>query len=994
MIIFVFSGFAGLIYQSIWSHYLGLFLGHAAYAQALVLAIFMGGMALGSALVVRAGERWKYLIRIYALIELIIGICALFFHEIFIWVLDVSYKDVIPSLGDMSLVYAYKWGLAALLILPQSVLLGMTFPLMSSGIIRRESNKNGRILGGLYFTNSLGAAIGVLCCAFLIMPAVGLHGALLVAGIMNLCVAFAAFVVGGEATGVVTENKNDANLSGVVSEKRRLLVLMLGGTFLSGAASFVYEVVWIRMLSLAVGSTLHAFELMLATFIAGIAFGGLWIRRKADASLSPMKLLGWMQIIMGLLVALSLMVYASSFEWSSFLINLLAKTDAGYAAYNLGTALLAITIMFPAAFFAGTTLPLFTVVLLRSGVGESAIGRVYAWNTLGAILGVFVAIHVLIPFTGLKLTALIAALVDVLIGMILIRMSVNDDREFARYGLMGFVILSIFAVVSLKAPFNPEVLSSGVYRHGIVHHANGRQMLFYQDGKTASVSVFKGSDSVAIATNGKPDASIAIAHKAPTEDEYTMTLAGALPFAYVDQPKRVGVIGFGSGMTTHVVLSSEHVERVDTVEIEKVMVKGARFFESVVRRAYRDPRSNIVVDDAKSYFSGQQKYNVVISEPSNPWISGIGNLFSTEFYNLVPTYLTDDGVFIQWLQLYEIDNQLVATVLKALTANFADYHAYISNNFDLIIVASPTRQLNNINLERLLEGATGDDLARLGIKTAEQLRLFRVADADILRAYANLYDVKPNSDYFPVLSMKAPAARFKGSQADLLTGLGSSNFPLLEFMNVWSPPAEGGASGEIVRKSNQLRRIDQAHTIRSIFINHTDIESGKNEQEIELAMQLRGVLTDCTDQKFSLYQEKVWVNNLTLLANLTIPYLHPSQQKGMLIDAPWVGCESLPDNAKKLSHLIEAITSRNFVLVEELAKEWLGSVNELPTFYMEANNLALVYLQLAYVAQGEYEKARDVDTEFGTKIMNSDGNDRIRAFILSWLDVKINGYKQ
>lgn len=986
MIIFVFSGFAGLIYQSIWSHYLGLFLGHAAYAQALVLAIFMGGMALGSALVVRAGERWKNLIRIYALIELIIGMCALVFHEAFLWVLDTSYKTVIPALGGMSVVYAYKWGLAALLILPQSILLGMTFPLMSSGVIRHEPDKNGRILGGLYFTNSIGAAMGVLCCAFLIMPSVGLRGALWVAGVVNLCVAAAAFVVSSGAAGFAIENKTKTLLSDIPSEKRRLLLLVLGGTFLSGAASFVYEVVWIRMLSLAVGSTLHAFELMLATFIAGIAFGGLWIRRRADRCSDPVRLLGWMQIIMGVLVALSLLIYASSFDWSSFLIKLLSKTEAGYSAYNIGTAILAVAIMFPAAFFAGTTLPLFTVILLRDGIGESAIGRVYAWNTLGAILGVFAAIHILIPFLGLKLAALIAALVDIAIGMIFIRMSIVDDKGFAGYGFLGLSILCILAVVSLKAPFDPAVLSSGVYRHGIAHHNNDREMLFYRDGKTSSVSVFVGKDSVAIATNGKPDASIAIAGHVPTEDEYTMTLAGALPFAYSDRVERVGIIGFGSGMTTHVVLGNEVVKQVDTVEIEKVMVQGAKVFEKVVWRAYNDSRSNIIIDDAKSYFSGQKKYDVVISEPSNPWISGIGNLFSTEFYQLVPNYLNDDGVFIQWLQLYEINDQLVSTVLKALTTNFADYHAYLSNNFDLIIVASPKEKLKDANLDNLLHGGIGRDFSRLGITSARQVNLFKVADADVLRAYANMYNGQPNSDYFPVLTMKAPVTRFMGAQAGLLMSLAKADFPVLESIGVRSISELDSVFNITNAMPEQFKKMNQAYDVRSVLTKRGYDVVGDGAM---LGMHLQRALTFCPDQTFGKLNEVDWINSLVQLSRLTIPYLHSKQQDGLLINPSWMTCETLPADAKRLSLIISAAAARDFSQLKILSNEWLKTAGQRTALYEEANKVVYAYLQLAYISTGNYKEAQSVDNEFGALVGGMGEYDRIRAFILSWLDVKI-----
>lgn len=308
--VFIVSGFAGLIYQSIWSHYLGLFLGHAAYAQALVLAIFMGGMAAGAALVARVGAGWGGLIRRYALIEAIIGVLALGFHWVFTGVLSLSYDTVIPLLGSPLLINSYKWLLAGLLILPQSVLLGMTFPLMSGGIIRRFPGADGNVLGGLYFTNSIGAAIGVLCSGFLILPWLGLNGAVLVAGSLNLLVALLAWLLAGREAEPVAPVMPASAQAAKVQEGRPLLKVVLLATFFSGAASFAYEIIWIRMLSLAVGSTLHAFELMLAAFIAGIALGGLWIRKRADRAKDPLRLVGWMQILMGLAALLSLVFYA------------------------------------------------------------------------------------------------------------------------------------------------------------------------------------------------------------------------------------------------------------------------------------------------------------------------------------------------------------------------------------------------------------------------------------------------------------------------------------------------------------------------------------------------------------------------------------------------------------------------------------------------------------------------------------------------------------
>src|ERR1700724_3120374 len=193
--VFVISGFTGLIYESIWSHYLKLFLGHAAYAQTLVLAIFMGGMALGSWAVAHYSARLRHLLWSYVLVEGLIGLLGIIFNRTFVVATDFSFASVIPSLPAGLLVHAYKWSLAAVLIFPQSVLLGMTFPLISGGLIRRWPDRPGETLATLYFTNSLGAAIGVLVSGFILIEAVGLPGTILTAGLLNVTLAILVWLV-------------------------------------------------------------------------------------------------------------------------------------------------------------------------------------------------------------------------------------------------------------------------------------------------------------------------------------------------------------------------------------------------------------------------------------------------------------------------------------------------------------------------------------------------------------------------------------------------------------------------------------------------------------------------------------------------------------------------------------------------------------------------------------------------------------------------------
>src|SRR5690242_9818411 len=257
-LVFTVSGFAGLIYESIWSHYLKLFLGHAAYAQTLVLALFMGGMAIGSWICSRRSGGWKNLLRTYALAEALIGLAALAFHPAFVAAIDFSYASVLPALGGELAATLFKWALAGLLILPQSVLLGMTFPLMSAGLIRRYPAAAGESLAILYFANSFGAAIGVLASGFVMIEALGLPGTVQAAGILNLALAAVVWPLARDAE-TAPQAPSGARPASALGQSYRLLLAV---ALLTGTASFVLEIGWIRMLSLVLGSSTHSFELM------------------------------------------------------------------------------------------------------------------------------------------------------------------------------------------------------------------------------------------------------------------------------------------------------------------------------------------------------------------------------------------------------------------------------------------------------------------------------------------------------------------------------------------------------------------------------------------------------------------------------------------------------------------------------------------------------------------------------------------------------------
>jgi spermidine synthase len=798
--VFVLSGAAGLIYESIWSRYLGLFVGHSAYAQIIVLVIFLGGMSLGAHLVGRRSSRLRSPLLWYAGVELLVGILALAFHDTFVYVTAHAYQSIFPSLTG-TLLTVVKWSIASVLILPQSILLGATFPLMSAGVIRlaRAVEAPGRLLSLLYFANSIGAAVGVLLAGFVLIKAVGLPGTLLVAAFINVIAAAVVALIARSherherlsalGVGARAESATQA------PEWRPLLIVAFG----TAVASFVYEIAWIRMLSLVLGSATHSFELMLSAFIFGLALGALWIRSRADLLTDPVRFLGIVQWAMGLLAVATLPLYVASFDWMSGLIQTVQANANGYRAFLVTRYLISLLIMLPATFCAGMTLPLITRVLMRSGAGERAIGTVYAVNTLGSIAGVILAGLLLMPVLGLKKLLVLGALIDIGLGVWLVArsfgLSALSTLPKSRFNVGSPLTIPVVAtgaflvLVTIGSRFELARLTSGVYRHGLIASRSDYTFPFYRDGRTATVSMRKSADGfITLATNGKPDASMerlwmdTVASKNQrlllTRDIATQFLMPMITLAHAPRAENAAVIGQGSGMTSHVLLGSPHLREVVTIEIEPEMIRASRIFRPANSRVFEDPRSTFIIDDAKSYFaSSGRKFDIILSEPSNPWVSGVSGLFTREFYARVRGQLSPRGIFGQWLHLYELSDGLATSVLAAIDAEFPFYEVFFTSESDLLIVASNAR-LRQPQWAIANYPGIAHDLRRVVPLANESFEALRLGGRDVLHPML-LARGEPNSDYFPVLDLGADRMRFMRESASGYESLSSGRFDVV-----------------------------------------------------------------------------------------------------------------------------------------------------------------------------------------------------------------------
>jgi predicted membrane-bound spermidine synthase len=948
--IFVVSGFTGLIYESIWSHYLKLFLGHAAYAQTLVLAIFMGGMALGSWLVSHYSVRLRQLLWGYLLVEGLIGVCGILFHRLFVAATDVSFATVIPALPAGLAINIYKWSLASLLVLPQSVLLGTTFPLISGGIIRRWPDRAGETLAVLYFTNSLGGALGVLISGFVLIGLVGLPGTTLTAGLLNIALAFAVWLLVRRQTEPqlpAAAAPAAAAPRAVVDPVARWFAL---AAFLTGAASFMYELGWIRMLSLVLGSSTHSFELMLSAFIFGLAFGGLYVRKRIERIADPERYLGTIMLTMGVLAALTVPASNLMYDFMSWALRTFTRTPGGYVAFNTVSQSIAMLIMFPATFCAGMTLPVLTHALMRRGPGEKAIGAIYSLNTLGAIAGVLITIHLLLPLIGIKGVILTGAAIHIALGMS--RLRARGWRQPATACALAASV-AVFVLTAVFGGLDPQRVASGVFRAGLARLPADTRVIYVRDGKTATITLAEHAGNITISTNGKPDAGLQMGPGGASVDEPTMVLAAAVPLSLHPAARRVANIGFGSGLTTHTLLASPQIQHLDTIEIEPAMVEAARRgFGARIHNVFEDPRSHVVYEDAKTFFAASHEpYDLIVSEPSNPWVSGVASLFSEEFYGQITRYLRPDGYFVQWMQIYETDITVVSSVIKALSRHFGAYAIYNLDEVDILIVATRAAALPAPTEQLLHWPEMRAELDRVGVQSLADLNTRLIGDNRILGPLFNGVPAPANSDFFPFVDLNAPRLRFMGVNAFELPALTMLAVPVQDLLRADAPsdptlePSSHStlARDRLVRRALALRRALAGARLGDL-----------DPLSTATILVLRTGAAQCDDPRV----QAAWKTAARNIGTLTASYLSPAELADIWSSIKATPCYREVSGPHKVwADLLAAVATRNATEIVARGTQLLATPSSVTR---DERTYLVSVLATAYVRLGEIPQARDL----------------------------------
>jgi len=528
----------------------------------------------------------------------------------------------------------------------------------------------------------------------------------------------------------------------------------------------LYEVVWTRMLALALGSSTHAFSLMLITFITGIAVGawivGRWktLRRTLDA-------FGWAELALAMTLLVSMCFYERVPFWFMRLSGVLARRTEVYPLYELVQSLICLGVMFVPTVCLGMTLPLVsriaTAELARTG---GSVGKVFSVNTLGTVLGAAVTGLWLLPWLGLARTlALGIALNAGIAALVLGRKRPGSGRWFAVIVPAASVAFVILAGVLLGDTWRraftmglwrgDPFLSLNAYRASI----SAMKHVYYRDGAGSTVSVERsligGKESLGLRVNGKPEAST-------TLDVAPQLLLGHTPMLLCLDAKQALVVGLGSGMTGGAVMRHAGVERLDVVEISPEVVQAARFFSTHNDGVLTNSRVRVLVEDAKSYLrTTDRKYDVIISEPSNPWMAGVAAVFSLEYYTNCQAHLNPGGVMAQWVQKYESDDDTLQIVLKTFSLSFPFVSVWEISSGDLMLLGSnePLPVDFTILQQRMSQPRVKADLERIDLFRLPVLLALQTISPENA-AFITTPSVAAHSDFYPVLEYAAQRAFF------------------------------------------------------------------------------------------------------------------------------------------------------------------------------------------------------------------------------------------
>jgi spermidine synthase len=762
--LFFFSGATSLVYEVLWTRRLSLTFGHTVLAVSTVLTVFMSGLALGSFLAGRWSDKERKrldeatgqsgparFLGIYGKLEIGIGIWAVLTLVLLNGV-EMVYLSAAQGGASGTILYAIVFVGSFMVLLPPTTAMGATLPVFTQLLVATRQDV-GAWLSRIYGWNTLGACCGAGLGGFVLLPTLGLKMSVVLAAFGNLAIGAAALSHAKKLSLASDDLPSETDVDdGPASEEAVSGGWLLPVAFgFSGFAAMIYQLGWTRGLVLSIGSSTYSFAIILTAFLASLGLGSL-IYKRVMAGRSPRVMhLAYLQFgiaIFGLVCTIfigklpQLMVVAIPALSYSFVKILLF--DFGICLVLMALPTLAM----------GLTFPLVTQLYTDkiSSLGKR-LGEAYAANTFGAIVGSFLGGFVLIPQFGAQKALIGAVVLNLLIATIL---ALTDKGS--KVGATVLAVAGALAVV-FSPTWDPTQLSAGA---GI--YAKSENFLFvpafYKDGLSATVTVgYNGPHAPYLKVNGKTDASVGL------QDMHHQVLLGLLPVSLHKNPEKVALIGLGSGVTTATLVATDSVKNIQCSELEPSIVEVQKYFAPYTEHVLGDPKLDMTVTDGRTFILGSPgKYDLIISQPSNPWIAGIGNLYTEDFYRACVEQLEPGGLMCQWFQLYSVSEYDLQLVLNTFFAVFPEGMVFQTGPGDIMLVGAQQRV--SFDSERLEELWKEEKLAfwsqLIGLLEPEYILGTFVANRDqVMDSIPTEAKARPlNTDDKPLLEFQAPRSLY------------------------------------------------------------------------------------------------------------------------------------------------------------------------------------------------------------------------------------------
>lgn len=670
--LFLFSGFLSLIFQVVWLKKLVLVFGNTVWAVSTLLTAFMAGLAIGSWLFGRIADRSGSPLKLYGFLEGFIGLYGILTLLIFsnLYVLYVPLYSL--SGGDNLIMGIFKFILALLVLLPPTICMGGTLPLLAK-YFTKDVNMAGTNIGTLYTINTFGAVCGTFITGFFFIPLLGLR-------ITALIASFISFIILTVTALITKDEKSGTNTEGLlkIEWKKTDGNWVLRIYFICGFAALAYEVMWNRILVLHLGSSVYAYSIMLTVYLLGIVLGAAIMSFYVKKLKRPILVF----VIIQFVIAFDLILLINQFGvLPETLYNIrfyLGLPDSGEVNYGLHIlsvfcGVLQVLILPTVLFGASFPLVIRLFVKTREALGQET-GLLYAFNTVGNILGAFCAGFLLIPFLGVQHGLLFTASLNLLVGIYLLTKTTTGSVK--KVLVMITIVLLFYGGYTILTFQNQAILTARVF-HG--REQTDMKLLAVEEDIYATVTVEERTDVRGtwkqLSMNG--------VNVAGTSSELfsIQKLQGHLPLLLHENPKSVLHIGFGSGGTAYSV-SCYPVETITIAEISRSIIeKAAAYFQEVNHGVLEDPRVNVVFTDGRNkVLADKEHYDVILSDSVHPRFSGNGSLYTYEYYQLLKKRLKPGGLVSQWLPFYSLTPENFKMIIKSFYEVFPNTSVWFPNS--------------------------------------------------------------------------------------------------------------------------------------------------------------------------------------------------------------------------------------------------------------------------------------------------------------------------